>query len=158
MPPVRQVALGVSMANYRLKAFFMASSQPYIYYLGFFFNTMHTWRLGVTIALLACGLGWSKSAYSCSGHSEFPSAWNLESTNRWVSDDLEITYKSAQGFTTSKTNWSARECGYIFALTCRSHDLTIITPYHLSHSKEDHLRSKPNFAFCFWALLLMISF
>ena len=46
------------MANYRLKNYFHGGCRPNIDILVFFFpNTMHSWRLEVTVALMACGLG-----------------------------------------------------------------------------------------------------
>ena len=64
------------MANYRLKGIFH-SGQPTIHIL--FrkkINTMQTWRLGVTIALLVCGLGLIACCHSLHFcfHSEFLSA------------------------------------------------------------------------------------
>ena len=127
MPAFGKAVLGVSTTNYQLKGIYHGGSWPHIYFLGRkSFQIMHSWRLGVTMALMACGLGWSKSAYSrndVAAATCIPSFWVLEIMNRW-------------NWVTKYVSASMCEFVWVLKLDCRTRVRKMTLSVTLSHFKR----------------------
>ena len=90
LPASRQAALGLEYPRQIIDWIIIltAGNRPNIYILGNSFSIMHSWRLGVTVALMACGLGLLASPpqlpFRSGGACIFVCIMTFEFLNCWI--------------------------------------------------------------------------